>query len=180
MNYEAWVKQGLEAFGVTYTLKDRKKHPLGESLKVKIQGPLYKGNERTLCSITLELSLREGAQTLPQVRTIAHQMDVIPAFDVYVMDEREIMAEKTHAVLARHSARDLYDLRFLIEKGVKVQREDIEKKLAARGMEYDFRQFEKRCRELKTIWPSELKALVRNVQAYDEALQEVLEYYMRL
>ena len=180
VDYIPLLKKRLEEFGINFTLKDHQKHPLGESIRVKIQGPLYKGHEHSLCSITLDLSDREVALLPPLIRTIGHHMDILPAFDVYVMDEKEIMTEKTHAILARHSARDLYDLRYLIEKKVEMSKDDMETKLAARSMAFDFKQFEKRCREIKPIWESELKSLVRNVPPFDETIQKVLEYYKKL
>ncbi len=174
------IETGVELFSLRCNIKDKKEHPNGESFKLKIEGPLYKQNERTLCSVSIDVSYRDKILIAPQIRTIGHHMDIIPSFDVYVMNETEIVAEKIHAIMARHSARDLYDLNFLLNKNVEFDKKIIDTKLALRKMEFDILHFEKRCLELKPIWENELKSLVRNVCDFDEVKNNVIAHMKKL
>lgn len=174
--YEQIVNPGLDSFGIPKTVS-RTSYQRRSSIKVKLEGPLYKGTEKTLCSITVELSSREKVLMEPNIITIGHHMDIIPTFDVYVMKEEEIMAEKTKAVMTRLSARDLYDVCFLIKKGVQVDRKTIDKKLEIVDMTFDRNAFAARCSKIKTIWNSELKSLVRNVPDFNDCLKPVLDFF---
>jgi len=178
-DYFGMVEEGLASFGVRYSAK-RQASQESAAMMVKVEGPLYKGSEKTLCSVTLEMSFRERVVMEPQVVTVGHHMDVIPAFDVYAMREEEIMAEKTRALLTRVSARDLYDINFLLKKNVRTERELIDEKLSVVGLKFDYRTFSRKCREAKRVWNSELKSLVRNVPDFEECLANVLNFYRKL
>ena len=103
-------------------------------------------------------------------------MDIIPAFEVYVMKEEEIFAEKIRAIMTRKSARDLYDLIFLLEKNVTTKKSLIEKKLNYSKIIFEKNKFLKNCKELDTIWKSELKSLVKHVPDFKDFIKEAKEW----
>ncbi|MEM3556072.1 MAG: nucleotidyl transferase AbiEii/AbiGii toxin family protein [Candidatus Micrarchaeia archaeon] len=175
-DYFGMVEEGLASFGMRYSAK-RQEGKESAAMMVKVEGPLYKGSEKTLCSVTVEVSFREKVVMEPRVVTIGYHMDIIPAFDVYVMREEEIMAEKTRALMTRVSARDLYDIGFLVAKGVNVEKELINEKLSAVNLKFDYKAFSRKCREARRVWNSELKSLVRNVPDFDDCIKRVLEFY---
>lgn len=170
-NFIETITKGLEDFGIKYQVKKIIESEKTEKYKIKVEGPLYKNLERTLCSITLDISKREKILLKPNIITIAHHMDVIPAFDVYVMNENEIFSEKIRAILTRESARDLYDLTFLLKKNINSEIELIGKKLDLVGIKFEKRRFLDKCKNLSNIWNSELKSLVRNIPAFEETLE---------
>ncbi|MFA6328382.1 MAG: nucleotidyl transferase AbiEii/AbiGii toxin family protein [Candidatus Micrarchaeia archaeon] len=176
---QAIVADGLKAFGIASRIKSSSSHEGGESFMAKIEGPLYRNSEKTLCSITVEMSFRETPCEKPEIAAIGHHMDIIPVFDVFVMRDSEIMAEKVRAVMERDSARDIYDLCFLIDRGVVPTRECLEKKLALAGLEPDYEAFARRCRAKRKIWKPELSSLVRNVPEFDACLSKALDFYKR-
>ena len=162
------LEKGLGEFGILHMVKEEKTAAQSKKYRLKVQGPLYRGLERTLCSITLDFSFREKVLSPPLIKTIGHHMDIIPVFDVYVMSQNEILAEKIRALLARKSARDLYDIVFLLRNGAVVDEKMIRQKLALCGMEFDRKTFISRCGLLEGIWESELKSLVKNVPSFKE------------
>ncbi len=162
------IEKRLEDFKIKYHTKNFINSDISQKCKVKIQGPLYKGTERSECSITLDFSFRESVILEPNVVVIAHHMDIIPAFDVYVMKEEEIFAEKIRAILSRESARDLYDLSFLLKRGTMVNISIVEKKLEWNQIKFNKPDFLKKLHALKPIWQSELSSLVKNVPSFEE------------
>ncbi len=176
-DYVKIIRDGIDSFGIRHALKRQTSSEENASFMVTMEGPLYKGSEKTLCSVTVEMSFRERAFMEPRINTIGHHMDITPVFDVYVMQEEEIMAEKTRAIMMRTSGRDLYDVCFLIANGVKPKREIINKKLRTVGLKFEYNSFAEKCRETRKVWDSELSSLVRNVPDFSECLEKALEAY---
>jgi len=174
------VTDGLKAFGIANRIKSISSHEGGDSFMAKIEGPLYRNSEKTLCSITVEMSFRETPCEKPGIVAIGHHMDITPVFDVFVMRDSEIMAEKVRTVMTRESARDIYDLCFLIDRGVAPTRECLEKKLALVGLEFDYEAFASKCRATRKIWKPELSSLVRNVPDFDACLGKVLAFCKKM
>lgn len=85
-------------------------------------------------------------------------IDISP-FSMKVLNTKEILAEKVHALFARDEARDLYDLFFLL-RFVEPDMELMGRKLDIFGMRFDFSEFEKRVRNLESFWEPELRPFV--------------------
>jgi len=166
------VTKGLDDFGIKHLAKNVIDSSTSKKYKIKIEGPLYKGMERTLCSVTVDVSLREKVLFEPNIIATGHHMDVIPVFDVYVMKEEEVFAEKVRAIIMRESARDLYDLAFLSKKGVKVEMSTIAKKLELNSLKFDKGEFLKKCKALDSNWDNELRSFVKHVPAFKECMNE--------
>ena len=168
------VSKGLNDFGINHQIiKSGNETEKTEKYKIKVEGILFAGTEKTKCNITLDFNLREKILLEPKFVTIGYHMDIIPSFDVYVMDEKEILAEKVRALYTRKSARDLYDLAFLIKKGIVPDRRIIDEKLKMYDLKFKKTEFISKCKELKEIWKNELQSLVRNVPDFKETLELV-------
>lgn len=167
------ILSAMADFSIEHTLKEIRPEGTNKKYKIKIKGPLYGGLDKTMCSITLDFSFRERVIMDPNIITIGHHLDIIPSFDVYAMAEEEIFAEKIRAVMTRESARDLYDLSFLVKKGVTTDKRTINKKLEWSHLEFDKNAFLNRCRAIKRIWQSELRSLVKNVPNFDDCFETV-------
>ncbi|MDO8553680.1 MAG: nucleotidyl transferase AbiEii/AbiGii toxin family protein [Candidatus Micrarchaeota archaeon] len=170
------IENGLSEFGISNSIKEIGDAKNSKKYKIKIEGPLYKGSEKTLCSITIDFSLREKILMDPNITTIGYHMDIIPVFDVYVMKKEEVMSEKVRAIMTRKSARDLYDLVFLIRLGVVTEKEIVNEKLKLYNITFDEKEFNKRCLGITDIWGSELKSLVKNVPDIEEYLAEIEKF----
>jgi len=172
-DYITIIDQGLNDFNIVHSIKEEKTIQNSRKYKIKINGPLYKGSERTLCSITVDLSFREPVVGEPNLVTIGYHMDVIPVFDVYVLKEEEIFAEKVRALMMRSSARDLYDLVFLLDKEVTPNFSLIEKKLELTNKKFSKKEFLGRCKNISSIWNNELKSLVKTVPSFEEYYKKI-------
>ena len=170
------VSNGLDDFGITHTVKEISSTGNSSKYRIKVQGPLFTGPEKTLCSITLDFSLREKVLAKPRIIQIGYHMDVLPVFDVFVMDEQEIFSEKIRALMTRTSARDLFDLVFLLRKGTKPDIAMVDKKLGPYSIKFNPDLLRSRCVLLEPSWKTELGSLVRHVPEFAEYRDEFLSW----
>jgi predicted nucleotidyltransferase component of viral defense system len=91
------------------------------------------------------------------------------------MDKEEIAAEKIRAILTRLSARDLYDLHFLLYQKTSLRKELVENKLAYYDLTFNQEAFEKKVGRLRRIWKKEIAALTPSMLDYEIAAQMVVE-----
>lgn len=146
-----------------------------QSAKLRIQGPLYNGRVISECSVSLDFSARESVVLRPaRVEIRPAYPDIMP-YSVLVMDRKEIAAEKVRAIMTRASARDLYDLAFLVRQAFVPDEELINGKLSYYDLKYSFEAFEKSAEKLAKIWKVEMRLLVVQAPEFEAAKEEVLK-----
>lgn len=144
------------------------------SLKLRYRGPLYAGSSISEGTVLLEFSKREKTmqKAVPTLITPPY-IDLLP-YSILTMGLEEIAAEKIRAMMIRTSARDLFDLYFLLRKGTKLKNELIRAKLKYYELAFEFKAFEKSMAKLHAIWKNEIKALSPNYLEYEIAAEFVL------
>ena len=159
------LEDGLKRFGLRYEMESSEGE---DSIRIvlRVEGPLYTGIRQSLCKFIIDFSLRESVLLKPMVKTIGRFLEEIPSFDVYVMQETEILAEKIRAIATRDKARDIYDLWFLLEKGVRFDAALAGEKLGYYGKEWDAAAFRRQLRAKGAIWQTELGQLVTRVPEF--------------
>lgn len=116
-----------------------------------IQGPLYTGNRRSLNFIRLEVNKESTVRTAPTHRYTPPFTD-IPSFDLTVLDETEILAEKVRALMTRRQPRDLYDIYHLLDKSVPFDLKLVQEKLDYYDIEYEPGDVIERAMALEGQW----------------------------
>jgi len=104
----------------------------------------------------------------------------LPAFDVVVMREEEILAEKVRAIFTRSRARDIHDVFFLIQKGIKPNLKLINEKLNYYSLSFSYLDFIKRLNESEKIWKSEPAQLVRTVPPFEKVTERISSEFKEL
>jgi len=168
------IEKGLKRFRINYEMK-KKKYPVGLKIVLRIKGPLYIGIRNSLCRFELDLSFRENVKLQPKLKTIGRHIEEIPEFQVYAMQEKEILAEKIRAILARDKARDVYDLWFLLKKGIEFDLNLVEEKLKYYHEKWDKNEFMKKLEEKKNIWATELTPLIKETPEFKE-VKDYIKY----
>jgi predicted nucleotidyltransferase component of viral defense system len=145
----------------------------GKTLKVKARGPLY---NRPLSEsvIAVEISERNDVVLTPDVKEIVPMYDDLRPFTIPVMKKEEILAEKVRALMIRGRARDLYDIAFLLKKGVLWDNNLISKKLSYYKKTFDTDEFIQHATSIKNLWQSELHGLVPKLPSFDDVLSRIL------
>ncbi|MCX6814612.1 MAG: nucleotidyl transferase AbiEii/AbiGii toxin family protein [Candidatus Aenigmarchaeota archaeon] len=168
------IEDGLRRFNLEFET-ETKKYPVGLKVTFRIKGPLYNGIRFSLCKLIMDFSFRENVILNPNIKTIGRFLEEIPTFDVFVMQEPEILAEKVRAILTRTTARDVYDIWFLLNNGVKFDQNLVKKKLEYYNQKWNPREFSRKLGMKSSIWKTELESLIPNVPDFREARKLILE-----
>lgn len=167
-----YIEEGLKRFKIDYAL-EKEEYKESESITIRMKGPLYIGIKTSMCKLMIDISLREKVMLAPEIKSIGRFLEEIPAFDINVMSEREIFAEKVRAIIAREKARDVYDLHFLIKKGNGFNLEIIEKKLSIYGKKWNKKEFLQKVRAKESIWKPELKLFAAHIPEFKEVIEDI-------
>lgn len=170
---EKGLYDGLKRFRIEF---EGEKQEFRDGLKIvlRIRGPLHIGGRQSLCRFVVDFSFRENVVLDPIVKRLGRFLEEIPEFDVFVMDEKEILAEKVRAVMTRVKARDVYDLNFLLEKGVGFDEGLVKKKLGYYGERWSLKRFSEGLRLRESVWKTELGPLVARVPDFGETKKAIL------
>jgi len=148
---------------------------LSVAVKMRYRGPLYNGKNASEGTVAVEISKREKVLLKPVAAEISPPYPDLLPYEALVLDKAEIAAEKIRALLTRSSARDLFDLHFLLRLGVRLDLRLVNEKLAYYGTTFDGRLFEKRVGKLAGLWDGEMGALTPAKANYREAKATALQ-----
>jgi len=169
---------GLKRFAMDYE-KEVSERKNDVRMIIRIKGPLYTGIPQSYCRIQIDLSYRENITIEPNIKRIGMYIAEIPTFEISVMNEIEILAEKIRAIWTRSDAKDIYDLIFLLRKGIPFEKDLVNRKLDLYDSSWDREKFEEKLRIDKDDWKKELGPLLRNVPDYEETRQFILEKLLK-
>jgi len=149
----------LEYFGIESELKNKRMSSSGFGLALSYRGPLYDGRNITKGLVRVDVSLR-GEEVAEDRVPVHTEYDDVRMFIISSMALGDIFAEKVRALLVRGKARDLYDLWFLLGKGVEPDLELINRKLGLYGRVYSHEDMVEGIAVLEGSWEKDLGALL--------------------
>jgi len=116
----------------TYFIKEERFED-SYTCEIGFQGPLYKGTKQTRNRIRIDAGKRTGTIKDPEWTLISSEYpETKEYFLVQVMNEEEMLVEKIIALMERNKGRDLYDIWFMLKRGLKVNKELFNKKSSSR------------------------------------------------
>ncbi len=118
------------------------------------------------------LNISASGQRSGTVRT---EYGDVKMFIISAASLDHIFAEKVRALLVRGMARDLYDLWFLMERGIKPDLGLINSKLSLYDKTYSQEEMNKRIAELEKSWTKDLKPLLGVIVPYEAAAKRVVD-----
>jgi len=169
------VVEDITTFGFPSQISKIEKTKISKTIILKIRGPLYDGNERTITTLRMEISLRKDLILKPMVKEVVPPYADIRAYFVSVMDLKEILAEKVRTLIWRGKARDLYDLWFLLRKNVMPDINLINKKLEYHGLKFNKKEFFQKTKAIEKFWEKELKPLVNVLPSFKIVEEDVIK-----
>ena len=153
LNAEGIIKRALENIKDS-EIKEIKRLKDSVLIKIAFKGIITKYN-----TLRIDINQKNPVFEKFDVKNyISSYVDINP-FSLRVLSLKEIVAEKIHSIFNRESARDLYDLFFLL-KFVEPDKSLIAKKLSYFNMEMDYTKLKKRINNLGDLWEKELKSFV--------------------
>jgi len=166
--------QELEYFGIRADIRNKRMSRSGFGFTLSYKGPLYENRDLTKGLVRIDVSLR-GENVTEERIPVRTEYDDVKMFIINASALEHIFAEKVRALLVRKMARDLYDLWFLLEKGVKPELELINSKLALYGKKYSQEEMSGRVAELEKSWIKDLRPLLGVAVPYDAAAKRVTD-----
>lgn len=148
----------LEHYGAAVPEQTHDETEARYHVRLGIQGPLYTGDRRSLSFLRLEVNKRSSVSTV-QTHRYTPAFPDIRTFELTVLDEPEILAEKVRALCTREQPRDLYDIYHLLCKSVRWETPLIREKLEYYDLEYEPAVVLDRARRLESNW-STLEPLI--------------------
>ncbi|MBI4181844.1 MAG: nucleotidyl transferase AbiEii/AbiGii toxin family protein [Candidatus Aenigmarchaeota archaeon] len=164
----ACISSDMKAFGVDCALKSMREPYNSVVMAFSCRGPLYKGTPLSSSGVRLDINKKSSVDSEPENRYYSPLYTEIPGFSLLVMQEPEIAAEKIRAIMTRMKARDVYDLWFLLRKGIKLDKALVTKKLAYYGHAWDAAAFISRVAAVQAVWEKELARLLPEVPRFVE------------
>lgn len=134
--------------------------------EIAFRGPRYDGSKHSRNKFRIDAGERLGLVVEPRWRFIESEYpETRNRFSVLVMGEEELLAEKIISLFERDKGRDLYDVWFMLEKGLEPDVDLIRRK-------YDKEMSWRKVVD-KERYSSDLKRLVRRTIPYDQVREEV-------
>lgn len=169
----------LSSAGFSGIAIKRTENSISDAIKLRFRGPVYNGKTASEGSVTLEFSKRE--RTILEARPVLvtpPYPDILP-YQIRVMEKDEMAAEKIRALFTRRSARDLYDLYFLLHQKTELKRGFIENKLLYNNLKFDYKTAETKITDLEKIWDKEMSVLTKNALEFSMVSKLVLQEMRR-
>lgn len=140
---------------------------VGLKAAIKYLGPLGHAQR-----IRLDFSFRENLSKKPI------QKELIDTYSfgsgkLLVLSLEEILAEKLHALGSRSASRDLYDVWFLLEKGIQIDKPMLDQKFAFYNEEFDAKKAIENARKSKDNWTRDLRHLLKKLPEFEQLEREV-------
>ncbi|MBU4245435.1 MAG: nucleotidyl transferase AbiEii/AbiGii toxin family protein [Nanoarchaeota archaeon] len=148
----------LSALGIEGK-SDMEKYGNEINARLLFKGPLYNGSKESMAYVAINCSLREKPIAAKKELFVPFYRE-IPSFDVFVMGAEEILAEKVRAIYSRNKARDVYDIWFLIKRGVAPDMRMIEKKLKVCKLSFSKKAFAEKLEEKSGLFVPDLSGLI--------------------
>jgi len=124
------VKESLKNFemlNIEYQIISEKEFEGNLRFEIRFKGPLYSGNPSS--TNTLKIDFNKGKARYKIAKAIPKLFSDVPVFTIFLMEEKEILAEKIRALVNRAEARDLYDIWMLLQNKISFDKAFIKEKL---------------------------------------------------
>lgn len=169
----------LENFGIEGEIKDEYTQKRSYTSRLVYKGPLYVSGEKGKGGIDIEVSLRE--ETIEKkTKFVSSQYEDINDFLITVLSLEHITAEKVRALMIRKKPRDLYDLWFLINKGISAEKKLLDKKLRLYDREFEIKGLKEAINEVQKGWKRDLEMLLPSIPDFETVSAKVLERFQNV
>ncbi len=162
------ISKEIEQFGYPTQLEEVK--TLGETFILKISGPLSGAGPMSIARLRIEISQRESLLIEPEKIKINPIYQDQKPYTIKIMAEKEILSEKIRAIITRNKPRDVFDLYFLLNKGIIFHLDFVNSKLVYYQEVFEKKRFIEKVREKKTLWQQELKEYCSVVPEFEKVL----------
>ncbi|MBI5871693.1 nucleotidyl transferase AbiEii/AbiGii toxin family protein [archaeon] len=169
------VLKELELVGIqTYSIKEEIFKDAYTS-EIGFQGPLYKGTNQTRNRFRIDAGYRLGTLKKPEWKIVKNEYpETEGAILILCMAFEEIFTEKIIALQEREKGRDMYDLWFLINKGVCFDQDLLHKKAKRQHLKIKLHFPD------KTAYERDLSRLTTRVIPYGQVRKAIEKVFRKI
>ncbi len=170
----------FKKFGINAKLH-KKMEPYNSVLvDLRVEGPLYSGSPASYAKIGVDINLKSSVLLEAETLSYNPMYQEVPRVNAFCMKPEEIFAEKIRALMTRQTARDLFDLDFLIKNKNYAAKYLIMEKMEYYNMDFDINKLISRINELESLWEGELKGFVLDLQRFSVVRNQVVRHIKEL
>lgn len=166
----------LNLIGIETYVDKKSKRKDGFGCRLRYKGPLYNGKEISIGSIRIDVSFRRDVFLEPEVKILNHSYSDVPVFSTPCLNLKEIAAEKVRALLTRSKPRDVYDVWFLMKRGIEVDKNLLIRKMSVLGKKLKY----KKIKIKKEEWERDLRPLLPKIISLKSVMKEINELISRI
>lgn len=167
------LQRTLANFGYRSQISPHLRGTEGWQRRFRVEGPLFDGGVHSAASVRLDVTLRDELALPPRTVLVTPRYRDVPPYTIAAIRPEELAAAKAAALAGREKARDLYDLWFLLSKGVELVPDLVARRVGALPEAAAAAGPEQALRRKRAIWLPELGALVRPLPRFEEAVAVV-------
>lgn len=162
----------LELYGIEAGIRGENLSDVSYSFRLTYKGPLYLEESPSMGGTGIHVSLR-GEEIEAERRLVTTQYDDVGSFPLKTLTLDHIFAEKVRALMIRKKPRHLYDLWFLLEKGVTPKVDLMDKKLSIYDERFDKDGLIEAIEVVKNRWNQDFAALLPTIPNFEELSDHV-------
>lgn len=133
---------------------------------VRYEGPLFDGTPPSRGSIRVDVSLRGERVDVEEAFVPATPYVDVPQLVVRALTGPHLLAEKVRALIVRGKARDLYDVHFMLERGVECPRTLLDEKMRLYRRRFTLKALDAGIDRVKPSWARDLEPLLGTVPPF--------------
>lgn len=163
----------LPAFGVKGILRNQRSTAATWGCDLSYEGPLFDGRSVTKGKVRVDASLRR--EKVDVVRPlVTPEYDDVDPFTLSALSLEHIFAEKVRALFVRAKPRDLYDVWFLLQKGVTADRTLVNEKLSLYQISFSKAKLKAVTATVQKDWERDLNPLLGALPDFADVRTAVL------
>jgi predicted nucleotidyltransferase component of viral defense system len=160
----------IQLLGIENHFMKKEEFPEAYTCEIAFKGPLHTGSKPTRNKFRIDAGKRTGTIREPIWQLIPSEYpETPPNFMVLALDEEEMLAEKILALADRGKGRDLYDVWFLVKKGVKANPKILASKTGGRKVDLTLEH------PTEIEYERDMKRLTNRLIPYRQVKKEVEE-----
>ncbi len=160
--------QGFTLLNIPHTTSMKKEREGNLRFEIRFQGPLFQGHPES--TNTLKIDFNKRKVYCPVAKVVSKLFSDVPPFTIMIMEKQEILAEKIRALFMRAESRDAYDVWWLLNQGV-----ILNKKLLQLKLDEEKKQF--RSLKLPSVeeYHRDLEPILKVIPPHEQVEKEVMK-----
>ena|GEM_PF-559128 len=127
--------------------------------------------------VNIDLNAHAKIYLKPEKKQVKHFYKEIPSFEITILNEKELIAEKICALFQRNQPRDYFDAFQIIQSKQKIDEKLVKQKFKKVGFKYDINKIFKNANKIYSKWEEEITGFTNKPLQYKTAITTIAKYF---